>query len=54
MFKADFEGIVWMFAGVYQSYLDVQIMESVGFSPCGLPLVKHSDEVILVQLSNLS
>lgn len=41
-------------AGVYQSYLDVQIMELVGFSPCGLPLVKRSDEVILVQVSNLS
>lgn len=29
-------------AGVYNSYLDVQIMEGVGFSPCALPLVKPS------------
>ena len=41
-------------ANVYTSYLDVQVMESVGFTSWGLPLVKQSDECMLTQLSNLS
>ena len=41
-------------ADVYTSYLGVQVMESVGFTSCGLPMVKRSDEVILTLLSNLS
>lgn len=41
-------------ANVYTSYLDVQVMESIGFTSWGLPLVKQSDECILTLLSNLN
>ena len=41
-------------ANVYTSYLDVQLMESIGFTSWGLLLVKRSDECILTLLSNLS
>lgn len=41
-------------ANAYSSYLDVQVMESMGFTSWGLPLVKRSDECMLTLLSNLS
>ena len=37
-------------ANVYTSYLDVQVMECIGFTSWGLPLVKRSNECILTLL----